>query len=627
VESGIGDAKQLVDATARFEKARADDAYDQNLAPRSDAIRENTFSLYEENKKIRDGMADAPNYQKANQQLKAKFDELLANPPKDLDPRSMEDWEKTMRGTYQSIERNNLNWGTKAAQTVGKKRAAAANLNSFNLIRDNVRDAARQGLPVNAGGGLDLNEKGGLTEYYSPSDNPNHHVIQQTLNADYFTELLSRPLVPNPERPDDLAIFDDINNLSGVADKTFLGFTTKKGETKQEKGTGQIQAYFDDVKNSIDGNSLLSNPQKNALKARADEQQRSRQREFDTWMQAGQLELQSNLGRTADLDDLSDYLNGLIGQNAETELEINPYEGNKTKGDINSTDILANLTFGNDYTSVAMDYEYRPLGDITSFSSPLKEVLSTMDLPVGSWNKKELYDKYAPNGTIQETQALETLLRNSPNLSLTGEDIDSMKQENGFDETAWAHDMISEISTMPDSTNEEKQRKQAAANHAMYQAQKEINSGNGFTDKNLLNYFNYAMVGDGGNTALIEHQDLIQQTNTMLNNLREPSITDLNGKPQINQSNSIINKGLNAAMTQYAKDGDKDAFVKNVKSINKDVLATKYQGVIDINDMEDKRKNGESAFFMYNGQPYEYMGFSGKDVFIKSGNKKSKLGV
>ncbi|MBO5704489.1 MAG: hypothetical protein J6R99_00550, partial [Alphaproteobacteria bacterium] len=365
----------------------------------------------------------------------------------------------------------------------------------------------------------------------------------------------------------------------------------------------------------------LPKARKKALTDYATSQENARKREFNAFVRATNLENQKALA-DIDITAVPRYFENLEKQQEQDdllELNVTP---TTTVSDEYASDYLANLTFGNDYKSPSTHFEYAPMGLVKDFNADLRTALETLNIPVGQWTLKDLYQKYAPNGTVNEIQAVESLVSMNPNIELVGDEIDQFKPENGFDETDWAYATIADISEMPDSTNEEQQRKQAAINHAVFQANKEINGGKGFIDKNLAQNFESAL-SDKSGLALVRHNpDLIQQMYSVVNEIKETGDRALAKK-----ANSIINQGIKAASEQYRQDNDKSAFARNVKKVNQEVLAMRYAGVFDINDMQTKLENKQPALFTYNGRPYEYLGFSGQEIYVRAGNKKTTLGA
>ncbi len=618
--AGIGQAADLTNSLAKYEQAKEREAYETNTAPRMESITKSTVDLNAQNLDIRRSMASAPNAKKANEELEKKFSDIINNPPQNLDNKSLEDWRKTMESEKRRLQLQNLHWGESAAKSAGAAATKKANLELFDM---RMKDARYSGLTHTgySDGQIDIDGSGLYTENHIPALQPEYKKLQDQFHAQHFIGQAEVPLETSAEDPAIKGILgDNLDELEGEQKSGWWIFGSK-AKTKQEVGTKAINDYFDKVRENID-NSGLSKTEQNALKSYADAQQRARQREFETYIKASNLDLQKRMGDIANPSFVAEYFDN---KRAEQELELNPIRSNRTVADIKSEDYLANLTFGNDYESYATKFEYAPMGNVNDFSSELKTALKTLNIPTGQYTREELYQKYAPNNTVNERQAVESLIKDNPYVEIVG--LDDMKVENGFDESAWAHDIIQEVATMPTSTAEEKERRQAAINHALYAAKKEINGGNGFQDGNLAGLFESVLTGEtapaaeGGFVPYINNTENIKQLYGLVR-----AMADLDDAYQRKQGWAIVNQGMLNAVKQYSEDRDGAAFRNNLKKTNQAVLAQRYFGVVDIDDLQRKLENHEPAVFTYDDKPYEYLGFSGNDVYIKSGKTKSTLG-
>lgn len=626
ITKGVEDAVEVAGAVGGVIKAKEEQDYANNLAPRMNAIDDSSLKLNQKNNEIKASMASAPNAETANKQLDEYFSEIMNNAPKDLDRKSLEDWQKTLFAERTRLKKNNLSWGAKASADAGKKAAEQANINAYKRLETSFSEAGASGIPVSSGT-LSIDGDGMPTDGYIPPLDSAGQSINRGLVRSFFQGQSLAPLETDPDNPSVEGILgDNLDELEGI-EKTGWWIFGSEGKTKQQVGEEKINAYFDKVKGNIEQNPILNDTDKKALTNYVDAQYKARMREFTAYIETGNLELQAELGRVPDLDFVPEYFENLKRQQEnQPVMELNVKE-NQTVEDIRKSDTLSNMFFGNDYQSVATFFEYAPLGRVSDFTDDLKNAIARMEIPVGRWDKEELFKKYAPNNTINEIQAVEALVRNT-GIELTGKSIDAMKEQNGFNETDWAYDIISDISQMPSSTNEEKQRKQAMVNHAIFQAEKEINGGNGMKDKSLMAVFDTILVGgytdQNGNkmySPIVNDPDLIRDVFTIVESMKGDETPT-----QKKQSDSIINQGLAQATSQYLKDGNRDNFVLAVKRLTQNVLSARYQGVVDVNDLQSKLENKQPAIFVYNGQPYEYLGFSGKDIFVKSGAKQMKLG-
>lgn len=618
--AGVKQAADLTNALDKYNQAKEKEAYDTNTAPRMESITKSTVDLNAQNLNIRKSMAAAPNAQKANEQLEQRFSDIINNPPQNLDKRSLEDWRKTMESEKRRLQLQNLHWGETAAKSAGAAATKKANLELFDM---RMKDARYSGLTHTgySDGQIDIDGSGLFTERHMPALNPEYKKLQDQFHAQHFIGQAEVPLETSAEDPAIQGILGD--NLDEVEGEQKSGWWIfgKEAKTKQQVGTEKINQYFDKVRENID-NSGLSKAEQNALKSYADAQQRARQREFETYIKASNLDLQQRMGSIPNPTFVGEYFDN---KRAEQELELNPIRENRTVADIRADDYLSNLTFGNDFQSYASKFEYAPMGNVSDFSTELKTALATMNIPVGEYTREELYKKYAPGNSINERQAIETLIKDNPYIKIT--DTEDMNAANGFDESAWAHDVIQEIATMPSSTPEEKERKQAAVNHALYQAQKEINGGQGFQDNNLRDLFaatltgNVAPAAQGGFMPFINNTENVKQIFGLAR-----AMMDANNDYDRKQSWSVINQGVLSAIRQYQEDGDGGQFRNNLKKVNQEVLAQRYFGVVDINELQRKLENHEPAVFTYDDKPYEYLGFSGNDVYVKSGKTKTTLG-
>jgi hypothetical protein len=612
VVQGISDAAKIASSVGEV-------SYDLNSAERAQRIKDDGFKLEQANAEIKQKHANNPNYEEVNKELENVYNEALNNAP-DLDEKSVQEWRKAMLGEFDSMRRNNIKWGVKASATAGKKAAEQANLELYDRMKSNANRAGLERVGYSAGS-LDINESGQKTEYHVPAMNTKDRAIQEDLNSEYFIGMAQAPLQTDENDPAISGILgDNLDELEGEEKQGWWIFG-KKGKTKQEIGEEKIKQYFDDVRNNIDS-SDLPKARKEALTDYATSQENARKREFNAFIRGTNLENQKALAGI-DISAVPRYFENLEKQQEQDnllELNITP---TTTVSDEYASDYLANLTFGSDYTSPSTYFEYAPMGLVKDFNVDLHTALETLNIPVGQWALKDLYQKYAPNGTVNEIQAVESLVSMNPNIELVGDEIDQFKPENGFAETDWAYATIADISEMPDSSNEEQQRKQAAINHAVFQANKEINGGKGFIDKNLRdNFETYLKDSDAGIAMIYNSPAIIQQIGALVNEIK-----DTGDMPLFKRASSIVNQGIKSATEQYRQDNDKSAFARNVKKVNQEVLAMRYAGVFDINDMQTKLENKQPALFTYNGRPYEYLGFSGQEIYVRVGNKKTTLGA
>lgn len=615
---GIRDAANLVGAVADYERAKANEEYNLNSTQRALQTQKSSDALYAANEEIRSELAKNPNYAIANSKLETKFNEILQNAP-ELDEKSLQEWRNTLLSEYKSMTRNNIKWSTKASVAAGKKAAEQANLDLYEKMKSGANQAGKERIGYSAGS-LDIDSKGQTTEYHIPAMNSKDKAIQEELTSEYFVGMSQVPLQTDDANPAVSGIFEDLNAIEGMEDSGWWIFG-KKGKTKQEVGEQKITEYFNEVRNDIES-SNLPKARKEALTDYATSQENARKREFNAFIRATNLETQKQLS-DIDITAVPKYFANLAQQQKQDdflELNITP---TTTVSDEYASDYLANLTFGNDYTSPSTYFEYAPMGKVQDFGAELQTALKTLNIPVGEWDIKDLYNKYAPNGTINEIQALESLISMNPSIMLKGEELEQMKPENGFDETDWAYATIMDIAEMPDSTNEEQQRKQAAINHAVFQSKKEINGGKGFVDKNLGSNFENALKDSEMGVALVyNNPEVIRQLHAIVKDIQSTGDTAL-----AKRASSIVNQEMQKATDQYRQDGDKSAFARNVKKINQSVLAMRYSGVLDIDDLQAKLENGKPAIFTYNDRPYEYLGFSGQEIYVRIGNKKTKLGA
>lgn len=629
VAQGLGTAGGVIESVQDYQNVKEDKTYKLNQAPRENAITNSILDLNSENKKIREKLANAPNPEEANKLLDEHFNKISNNPPQGLDKKSLEKWQRALYATQRSLKLQNLNWGETAASRAGKAAEEKSNRDLYAMLMNNALRAGQERSGYTYGQ-FSIDKKGRYSEYHIPSLDAKNKQIDDAQHAKYFIGMSTVPLETNPDDPNVPGILgNNLNAISGELEKEGwsiggVKLGSDKYKTKQQVGTEKINQYFDDIREDID-TSGLSASEKNALKSYADAQQRARQREFNAYVKASNLELQRQMGQIPEPGFIAEYLeNKLAEQKADDELELNPIGENRTVADIRTSDELANLMFDNDYQTVATRYSYAPLGMIDDFSPDLKTAIASLNIPVGDYTREELYQKYAPGRTINEIQAVESLIKDNPYINLVGEDIDAMKPENGFNESEWAHSVMQDIAAMPSSSPEEKERKQAAINHVLYQAQKEINGGLGFQDKNLGSLFQSVLTG----TSPVSKEGVPVISPQNLGELKKltRALIDSENPYQRKQSWSIINKGMRDAINQFREDGDANQLNNAVKKINQDVLAERYFGVIDINDLQQKLDNHKPAIFIYNDRPYEYLGFSGNDVYIKLGKKTGTLG-
>lgn len=611
---GIKDAANIVDAVSDYQRVQEKEDYELNSMTRDNAITDSRLSLQGDNEEIRTNLAKNPNYKIANEQLKTKFDSIIANPPANLDALSLKEWQHSVNKLYDDLRLNNQRWSISETKRLAKASKERMITDLHNMGLDRYGSSGAKHLPINENG-LSLQADGKPAEDYILPKNKSEKAWQNENATEFFDRYLRETPLENPELNN--GIFFDMRTIEENDPETFLGFTTKEGRTQRDNGTAQINKFFDDAKTTIQGHPALDDNAKRYLESVADVMKKQRTEEFNALMDRKAQIKQRDMGReTSSFFNTIEYLNLMAGKPTQMSvIEEKPLFGRQAE----QTTLLsvADEDFADKYSTA-------PIGD-TNFDAALLHAITSQEFPTGEYTREQLYSKFAPNGTIMEVQALEQMLRNS-DVKIIGEEIDAMKPENGFDENAWAYNAVSEIASMPDSTDEEKTRKTAAANHILYQAQKEINGGNGFIDKNL-NYFVGAALGgiateDGYTSAIIDDASL---SDMFFNQSFGSGFgVDTLSNPKKMTEWAIRNKGR-AKATAEALNGDTNAAYQTLRETDKNVLQQRFKGVLNIDELQTKLENGKPAFFTYNTVPYKYLGFDSDNVFVEIAGMNQKL--
>lgn len=609
---GLGAAGDVLESTQKYEKIKENEDYQLNSLEKNRRIKDDAFGLNEANMKIRQALAKNPNYKIANEKLLAEYNKLADNPPDGMDERSVKEWKNALYNMYDNLRTNNLKWSQTETTRLAKQSQKELADGLHEITLDSMRNAGYLHQPAKMFN-LSLNGDGSVADDYVLPRDKAETANQNEGATEFIAQYLQAPLV-DPENNN--GIFFDLRTIEEQAPKTFLGFTTRKGQTQRDMGVKQINEFFDKELDIIQNHPALDDKSKAYLESFADVQKKKRLAEFDAYMNAKSQELQKKAGREPTLENTIDYLNTLADKP-----EMSTISGAEP-----------NLFPTRDFTAILgtdEDISYRyataPIGGVESFDVVLTDALDKGRFPVGKWDIGEIYKRYAPNGTIQETQALESLMQASPDLQLTGGYLEQMKPENGFSEFDWAHQIVSDIATMPESTDDEKTRKTAAANHALYQAYKEINGGLGFQDKNLENFFNASLKGIAENNYMPLVSD--ESLEDMFGRVKARSWAVAGSSEAQKAEQSIYSSGLSDALESYKQTQDKQQLQEDIRQIDKRVLQYRYRGIMNINELEKKLQEGKPALFTYQTVPYKYLGFSGDDVYVEVGGIKQKMGL
>lgn len=605
---GIKDAANLVGAVDDYQKAKQKEDYDINSTARDTAITDSRVSLQANNDEILKGLANNPNYHVANEQLEKKYQSMIKNQPANLDPLSLKVWEQSLTKQYNNLKENNYKWSKTQSARNAKASQEQMMTKLHNLGLDRFGKSGANHLPITENG-LSLDADGKPGEDYILPKNKAEKAWQNDNATEWFDRYLRETPLENPELNN--GIFFDMRTIEQTAPKDL------KGKSVREIGAEEITKFFDDAKTTIQDHPALDDNSKRYLESVADVMKKNRIAEFNALMDRKAQAKQRDMGReTSSFFNTIEYLNLIAGK----DKDMTPVEGKSLFGSQPEQTTLLSIA-DEDF---AYKYSTAPIGN-TEFDAALTHAITSQEFPTGEYTREQLYDKFAPNGTIMEVQALEQMLRNS-DVKIVGEEIDAMKAENGFDESAWANNAISEIASMPDGTDEEKTRKTAAANHILYQAQKEINGGNGFKDKNLNYFVTAALSGiatdEGYSPAIIDDASL---SDMFFNQSFGSGFkTSDFSSPKKMAELAIRNKGRAEAASMLAT-GDTNAILKKLRETDKNVLQERFKGVLNIDELQTKLENGKPAFFTYNTVPYKYLGYDSDNVFVEIAGINQKL--
>lgn len=600
---GINDAANVVGAMAKYENAKEKEQYDLNSFQREESIINSSYNLQKENEKIREELAKQPNYQLANEKLKSFRDSVLKNPPENLDPASQKVWASSINKQFDDLLYNNIRWAKTESERLAKISKERMVNDLHNMGLDRYGSSGANHLPINENG-LSLDYNGKPAEDYVLPKNSAEKAWQNENATEFFDRYLRETPLENPEKNN--GIFFDMRTIE-----------EKDGMSQRDNGAKQINDFFEETIKTIQSHPALDDKSKAYLESVAKVMKNQRTQEFYKLMDMKAQEKQREMSRpTAPFQNTIEYLNNISNR----PVEMSVVEESKLFTE--PADFTSILSVADE--DVAYKYSTAPLGD-TNFDAALSHAIKSMEFPTGEYTREQLHNKFAPNGTVMEVQALEQMLRNS-DVKIVGEEIDAMKSENGFDESAWAYNAISEIASMPEGTYEEKTRKTAAANHILYQAQKEINGGNGFKDANLNNLVNAALSGiatDNGYTpAIIDDQNL---TDLLFNQSFGAGFnTDVFTNIQKQKEWAIRNKGKSKASTEFLL-GDTAAALETLQKTDTAVLQSRYKGLFDLRGLQSKVDNGKPAYFVYNSVPYKYLGHDSEYVYVEVAGIKQKL--
>lgn len=623
------------------EREKAQKAADANnlWASSADTLHE----LNRANNIIRDKYKNAPNPEKMNKELSEEFNRITQPRLNSLDEVSANDYRKAATTAFNKLIENNEDWSIKVADRLAKLNKSRTTSALKRMSDDSAYQAGFTGSDYKVGNAYLLRAGGVRT------DLSGNELLTPNKPLDYTTAKLQKDANKNYY----LGAIDGMPNidLTSVDGSVQIGkdkdgnpivvpvtqYLSEGGElepnfwkrlkpgrdkpivkSRIQVGEETIDKYYENLKSQIDADTTLSVAEKKDLKSIA---QATADKKKASYKNNEQI-ISSNISNQI---DFAPTFEG-IGQELDSMLR---------EDDIFSQAQLfseENGKFGNllDNFSAFSLRTQKPKSSVNLFNA-----LLTGNGIEGKYTYEELKKIYAPNNTMQENAFLNKAIQASPYLELDlGENWKNRTQGGNFEESEWFWSKILGLYKMPENTPAERAYKTYKIGEFFLETRKMANNGIGIINKQLQAYADETLLGNGtdslgfygkagvGREMVKMISDVRKQKSELYDDLAP---TCKSSEYTADAMESAMNTGLLRARNTLLETGDLNAAQKIIEDTKFKMLQIKYDGIIDINRLEQEKKSGRQPLFTYNGIPWIYEGFNGSEIYVRNGNQRKAL--
>lgn len=553
-ETGFSTTGAVLSGVSNLVKPAATIALAVNEAKRKEdennlwASSANTMeSLNNANAEILEKYKNNPNINAMNQELDAKFKEIVSNTQPGLAQQSLDEYNKVALSAYTKMRNSNANWAAKRASVLAKQNESKVAVAGRKLNAGEAYQAGFQGADYTIPGGQFMLRIGGektladgtvidptkATEFGTNMpllglSSSEKTMVRESVAANYMGAIDGMPgvdlstvegTIVTGKNEDGTDIEVPVSQYlsekeSGVAQLLLKGEITEKEAkkvlaklnedisskndnvySKSDIISRKVDEYYDKLIGRINNDNILTDSTKKDLVNRAENARENNKKEFidQEVFNSAMIALQAS--NTPSYESMEQQITDTIrGESYLSAWDSSWDEAAESAGGA----FQLNETMSNSF-SIADRNPYsafnlamtKPGGWSDSMMAFLKET------PSGEWTIEELQKKYAPNGTAQEMSMLGNLIQMSPNLVVDwGDQWKNESQGGTFDETDWAYDTLQQILSMPEQNNKQRAAKTFAITNAIVQGRKNANNGQGILDPDLKETFEYILLGN-----------------------------------------------------------------------------------------------------------------------------------
>lgn len=632
----LGEAGQAVSAVEKAQKAAdANNLWASNANTLNELSRANDI--------IRDKYKNSPNPEKMNQELQREFNRITQPILGKLDASSLNDYRKTAGAAFFKLKENNEEWSRKLSDRLAKVNQARTTGALKSLNDDSAYQAGFSGSDYKVGDEYLLKYGGSRTdlsgnELLTPNKPLNATVakLQKDANKNYYLGAIDgMPNIDLTNVDGSVQTGTDSNGTpitvpasqyvmeGGELEPNFWQ-RLKPGRDKPivksriQVGEETIDKYYNDLSDKIDADTTLSSAEKKDLKNIATATADKKKISYKNREQIVSANITNQIDFAPTFEGMSQELDSMLREDDIFSQAQLFSEQNGKFGDL--TDNLTPFSLRTQ----------KPKSSINLFNS-----LLTGNGLEGKYTYEELKRIYAPNNTMQENAFLNKAIQTSPNLELDlGSEWKNKTQGGEFEENEWFWSKTLELYKLPENTPAERAEKTYKIGEFFLQTRKMANNGNGILDEQLKAYADETLLGNGtdslgfyGKTGvgreMVNMISDVRKQKSELYDILAPTFKSSGYTADAMES--AMNTGLLNARTTLLETGDLNAAQKVIEDTKFKMLQIKYDGIIDINRLEQEKTSGRQPVFTYNGIPFVYEGFNGSEIYVRSGNQRKVL--
>lgn len=599
------------------------------------------------NSQLRAKYANNPNPDKMNQELEQKFNSLTQDTMAGLDEASLNDYRKTAMTTFEKVRQNNNDWAAKISLQLAKQNQAGTAKGLKQLSDNSAYEAGFAGSDYNVGGQYLLRKRGQKTnleggELLTPNMplGASASKVQKDADKNYYLGAIDG-------MPDvDVSNVDGSVQIGTNEDGTPIIVPTsqyiaeggklepsfwerlKPGRQKPiavksriEVGEQVIDDYYENIVDSINSNGQLSSAEKKDLVNVANTTKAEKKNKYRNGEQVVSANITNALDYAPSFEGMANELESMFRQD---DIYSQAQLSRENKGE------FGELNTGFNAFSVVK-------GRAESSANLFSALMEGNGIE-GKYTLERLKEIYAPNNTMQENAYLNKVIQASPYLELDlGDEWKNKNQGGNFNETDWYWDNVQSIHEMPDGTAEERAAKTYKIGEFFLQTKKVANNGVGIIDNNLKTFADEQLLGNTTeHLGMYGQEGVGRELTRMIADVRnakssmQPGFFDL-PSPFRGQGytadamESAMNTGLLQARDTLLQTGDVNAAQKVIEDTKFKMLQIKYDGVLDLNKMEQEKIAGRQPIFTYNGTPYVYEGYNGSEIYVRNGNQRKAI--